>query len=53
MFDEIDTIELEEKEAVMQIVTSWMKTGIQQGQASMVLLQLKHKFGEINPDVEA
>ena len=37
----------------MQIVTSWMKTGIQQGQASMVLLQLKHKFGEINPDVEA
>lgn len=37
----------------MQIVTSWMKTGIQQGQASMVLLQLKHKFGEINLDVEA
>ena len=37
----------------MQIVTSWMKTGIQQGQATMVLLQLKHKFGEINPDVEA
>ena len=51
--DEIGTIESEEREEVMQIVTSWMKTGIQQGQASMVLRQLKHKFGEINPDVEA
>ena len=51
--DEIGTIELEEREEVMQIVTSWMRTGIQQGQASMVMRLLKHKFGEINPDVEA
>lgn len=51
--DEIGTIESEEKEQVMQIVTSWMRTGIQQGQASMVMRLLKHKFGEINSDVEA
>jgi hypothetical protein len=51
--DEIGTIELEDKEEVMQIVTSWMRTGIQQGQASMVIRQLRHKFGEINPDIEA
>jgi Domain of unknown function (DUF4351)/Putative transposase, YhgA-like len=51
--DEIGTIELEDKEEVMQIVTSWMRTGIQQGQASMVIRQLRHKFGEIDPDVEA
>ena len=37
----------------MQIVTSWMRTGIQQGQASMVIRQLKHKFGEIDSDVES
>ena len=42
-----------EREEVMQIVTSWMRTGIQQGQASMVMRLLKHKFGEIDSDVEA
>lgn len=51
--DEIGTIESEDKEEVMQIVTSWMRTGIQQGQASMVMRQLKHKFGEIDPELEA
>ncbi len=55
--DEIGTIESEEKEEVMQIVTSWMSKGIEQGkqegQASMVMRLLKHKFGEINSDVEA
>jgi hypothetical protein len=51
--DEIGTIELEEKEEVMQIVTSWMRTGIQQGQASMVMRLLKHKFGEIDSNIEA
>lgn len=51
--DEIGTIESEDKEEVMQIVTSWMRTGIQQGQASMVMRQLKHKFGEIDPELES
>ena len=51
--DEIGTIESEEKEEIMQIVTSWMRTGIQQGQASMVMRLVKHKFGKIDSDVEA
>jgi hypothetical protein len=51
--DKIGTIELENREEVMQIVTSWMRTGIQQGQASMVMRLLRHKFGEINSDLEA
>ena len=51
--DEIGTIESEDKEEVMQIVTSWMRTGIQQGQASMVIRQLRHKFGEIDPELES
>jgi hypothetical protein len=50
---ELGTIELDEREEVMQIVTSWMRTGIQQGQVSMVMRQLKHKFGDITPDLEA
>jgi hypothetical protein len=37
----------------MQIVTSWMRTGIQQGQASMVMRLLKHKFGTIDSEIEA
>ena len=41
-------IEPEEREGVMQIVTSWMK----QGQAFTVLRQLKRKFGELDPEVE-
>ena len=51
--NEIDTIESEEREQVMQIVTSWMRTGIQQGQASIVIRLLKHKFGELSPDLQA
>ena len=54
---ELGTIELKEREEVMQIVTSWMSKGIEQGkqegQVSMVMRQLKHKFGDINSDVEA
>lgn len=50
---ELGTIELDRREEVMQIVTSWMRTGIQQGQVSMVMRQLKRKFGEIDSNVEA
>jgi predicted transposase YdaD len=45
---ELGRIEPEEREGVMQIVTSWMK----QGQAFTVLRQLKRKFGELDPEVE-
>ena len=41
----------------MQIVTSWMRTGIEQGrregEVSIVMRQLKRKVGELNPEVEA
>lgn len=50
---ELGRIEPEEKEEVMQIVTSWMRTGIQQGQASMAVRQLKRKFGSLDPEVVA
>lgn len=49
---ELGRIEPEEREEVMQIVTSWMRTGIQQGQASMMMRMLRHKFGELDPDIE-
>lgn len=41
----------------MQIVTSWMRTGIEQGkregEISIVMRLLKRKVGELNPEVEA
>lgn len=40
----------------MQIVTSWMREGLQQGlqqgQISLVLRQLQRKFGELNPEIK-
>lgn len=55
--EELGRIEPEEKEQVMQIVTSWMRTGIEQGrregEVSIVMRQLKRKVGELNPEVEA
>ena len=41
----------------MQIVTSWMRTGIEQGrregEVSIVMRLLKRKVGELSPEVEA
>jgi predicted transposase YdaD len=41
----------------MQIVTSWMQTGIEQGrregEVSIVMRLLRRKIGELNPEVEA
>lgn len=58
---EIGRIEPLEQEGVMEIVTSWMEQGIQQGQAEgsrreaqlFVLRLLRRKFGEIEPEIEA
>jgi BMFP domain-containing protein YqiC len=40
----------------MQIVTSWMRTGIEQGrregEVSIVMRLLKRKVGELNPEIE-
>lgn len=55
--DELGRIEPEEKERVMEIVTSWMRTGIEQGrregEVSIVMRLLKRKVGELDPVVEA
>ncbi|NJM72316.1 MAG: DUF4351 domain-containing protein [Scytonema sp. RU_4_4] len=54
---ELGRIEPEEREQVMEIVTSWMRTGIEQGkregEVSIVMRLLKRKVGELDPEVEA
>ena len=50
--EELGRIEPEEQEQVMQIVTSWMRTGIEQGKLSIVMRLLKRKVGELDPEVE-
>lgn len=52
---ELGRIKPEERKEVMEIVTSWMKTGIQQGierETNLVLRQLERKFGELDPELE-
>ena len=57
---EIDTIGLVEEEQVMEIVTSWMERGINQGlrqgierEFALVLRQVNRRFGGLNPTLEA
>lgn len=54
--EELGRIEPEEQEEVMQIVTSWMRTGIEQGkhegELSIVMRLLKRKVGELDPELE-
>ncbi|AFZ19652.1 hypothetical protein Mic7113_3944 [Allocoleopsis franciscana PCC 7113] len=63
--DELGRIELEEKERVMEIVTSWMRTGIEQGRregieegirlgkVSLVMRLLHRRLGELDAKLEA
>jgi len=55
--DEIATIEPREKEEVMEIVTSWMEEGIEQGKEqatlSLVIRQLPRRVGTLTPELEA
>ncbi len=66
--EELGTIESEEREQVMQIVTSWMKTGIEQGrkegleegrleglqrETELIIRLLERKIGQLTPEVEA
>ncbi|MBE9210254.1 DUF4351 domain-containing protein [Nostoc sp. LEGE 06077] len=37
----------------MQIVTSWMRQGIQQGEAKLILRLLNRRLGEVNPQLQA
>jgi Domain of unknown function (DUF4351) len=54
---EVGTLEETEQENIMQIVTSWMEQGIEQGIAegerSLVLRLLAHRFGMLPASVEA
>jgi hypothetical protein len=53
---EIDTIGLVEEEQVMEIVTSWMQQGINQGierEIALVLRQVNRSLGGLNPTLEA
>jgi len=52
---EVSTFSNPEQESVMQITTSWMEQGIEQGltrEKELVLRQLKRKLGQINPELE-
>ena len=54
--EELSTIESNEREQVMQIVTSWMRTGIEQGikrETELILRLLKCKVGQLTPEIEA
>ena len=61
---ELGTIDSEERGQVMEIVTSWMRTGIKQGreegrqeglqrETELVIRQLKRKIGPLTPETEA
>ena len=53
---EISTFSQPEKEKVMQITTSWMEQGLEQGltrEKELVLRQLKRKLGQIAPVLES
>ncbi|MDB9343096.1 DUF4351 domain-containing protein [Nodularia spumigena CS-586/05] len=55
--DDIDTIEPRQQEEVMQIVTSWMEEGIEQGKQqatlSLVMRLLPRRVGTLTPELEA
>ncbi|MEH1936647.1 MAG: DUF4351 domain-containing protein [Nostoc sp.] len=36
----------------MQIVTSWMRQGIQQGELTLILRLLNRHIGEVNPQLQ-
>nr|NCR56053.1 DUF4351 domain-containing protein [Microcystis aeruginosa L211-07] len=53
--EEISTFSQPVQEGVMQITTSWMRQGIEQGierEKTLIIRQLKRKLGEINPSLE-
>lgn len=49
---ELNKIELEEKEEIMQIVTSWMERGIEQGIETLLWSQLNRRLGSVEPNLE-
>ncbi|BBD57449.1 hypothetical protein NIES2109_02150 [Nostoc sp. HK-01] len=51
--EQLASIEPQQEERVMQIVTSWMRQGIQQGEAKLILRLLNRRLGEVNPQLQA
>jgi predicted transposase/invertase (TIGR01784 family) len=49
---EIDKIGVEQKEAIMQVTTSWEETGIEKGQRSLILRQLNRRVGSLSAEVQ-
>jgi predicted RNA-binding protein with PIN domain len=49
---EIAQFEPTQQEVVMQIVTSWMEEGIQQGELKIIQRQLTRRIGEIKPELQ-
>ncbi len=49
---ELDSMGLRQEEQVMEIVTSWMKTGMQQEAHKLVLRLLNRRLGTIEPPLE-
>ncbi|MCD8485188.1 MAG: DUF4351 domain-containing protein [Desertifilum sp.] len=56
---ELDAMDLSEEEQVMEIVTSWMERGIEQGlqqglarESLLVLRPIKTRFRNLSPDIE-
>ncbi|OCQ89683.1 flagellar assembly protein H [Nostoc sp. MBR 210] len=54
--EQLASIEPQQEERVMQIVTSWMRQGIQQGiqqgESTLILRQLNRRLGELNPQLQ-
>ncbi|MCL4206173.1 MAG: DUF4351 domain-containing protein [Pirellulaceae bacterium] len=49
---ELQRIQPQEREAVMEIVTSWMKKGREQGERTLVLRQLRKRLGALDRSSE-
>ncbi len=53
---ELGSLQPQEQQEVMQIVTSWMRQGIEQGierEKNLIIRQLKRKLGEIDGELES
>jgi Domain of unknown function (DUF4351) len=48
---ELDKIGEAQKEAIMQVTTSWEEKGIERGQRSLVFLQLEQTVGQLPADL--
>jgi len=49
---EIATMEPTQQEVIMEIVTSWMEQGIQQGELAIIQRQLIRRLGGVTPQLQ-